>query len=629
VFTCKLLNRSVDSVPSDPSSPRRLSCCDSRHCRPSSRTAPHRQARRSICLLLILVGVVTADEAPHQRPDVLLGNGLLQVTSPATAQAENLNLDGTLLQRVSVSSASLRPWHVSCIVPTKADMKAGDTVVVRLHLRAISTPDSRPGRVTVFLQRHATPWTKSLHRVLTCGKEWSEVVLPCVVREDYPAGGAAVVLALAHQSQVIDLADLRLEPLGAGVASALVPGATPLTYAGREVGAAWRESAEARIRRIRTSPLTVRVRAHDGLPVANAAVTIRQKRHAFIFGTAIEGRLFSQPGPAGNEYRRQLMACFNRATPSNQLKWPQWQADPGPAINVVRRLNELGLPVQGHCLVWPDLPDPGTTWLVTPPELSALVTHPAELRLRVAERVVGTVSTLRGQVGSWEVVNQPIHHHDLMDVLGEDTLVEWFRLARAADPNARLLLVDGPPLHAGSNPHLDALIELLRRIQAHKAPLDAVGLQLHIGSHEAPEPTDLLATFDRIAALGLACEISALDLDLGDDTLEADLLRDVLICALSHPALRGVTLWGWREDAMWHPGAALIRRDGTETPAGTVWRELVLGRWWTDARAITDASGEVTLPVFHGDHSVSAETNDLRLNAEIRVGKPIAIEIRP
>ena len=68
----------------------------------------------------------------------------------------------------------------------------------------------------------------------------------------------------------------------------------------------------------------------------------------------------------------------------------------------------------------------------------------------------------------------------------------------------------------------------------------------------------------------------------GDEPLAADLTRDMLIMAFSHPAYTGFVMWGFWEGSRWKPETALWRKDWTPKPAAEVSKHWVTKRWNTD-----------------------------------------------
>jgi endo-1,4-beta-xylanase len=192
------------------------------------------------------------------------------------------------------------------------------------------------------------------------------------------------------------------------------------------------------------------VRDETGRPVAGAAVEVWMKRHEFGFGTAVNASYLYDGTEDDNKrrYRAETKRLFNKAVLENALKWPASEGAWGggqreKALKTIRWLRDEGLDVRGHCLVWP-------SWKNTPKNLQDLKGDPAALRRRVAERVTEAVAATRGTLVEWDVVNEPFTNHDLMDVLGWDVMIEWFKLARLADPGTKLYINDYSILAGGA-----------------------------------------------------------------------------------------------------------------------------------------------------------------------------------
>jgi endo-1,4-beta-xylanase len=117
-------------------------------------------------------------------------------------------------------------------------------------------------------------------------------------------------------------------------------------------------------------------------------------------------------------------------------------------------------------------------------------------------------------------------------------------------------------------------------------------------------PVDLIAIYDRFATLGIPIRITELDIDATDEQLQADYFRDFLTVSFSHPEINGILLWGFWEDQDWRPDAALFRKDWTIKPNGQVWKDLVLGKWWTRADGFSAADGTYSTRGFLGDYEM-------------------------
>jgi hypothetical protein len=126
-------------------------------------------------------------------------------------------------------------------------------------------------------------------------------------------------------------------------------------------------------------------------------------------------------------------------------------------------------------------------------------------------------------------------------------------------------------------------------------------MQAHFGDNLIA-PVDVLAIYDRFATLELPIRITELDIDVADEQLQADYFRDFLTASFSHPQINGIVLWGFWAAQHWRPDAALYRKDWSLKPNGQVWKDLVLGKWWTNAEGVSAADGTFSMRGFLGDY---------------------------
>src|SRR4051794_13655896 len=273
----------------------------------------------------------------------------------------------------------------------------------------------------------------------------------------------------------------------------------------------WRAAAEARIERIRKADITVRVVDRDGMPISNADVTVRMTRHAFPFGTCVNAGLLVRGTEFAKAYRERIPQLFNIAVTENDLKWPTWEGaypdfNHADSLAGLRWVRERGIAIRGHNLVWP-------SWQWTPKDLKGLKSNPDALRKRVRDHIVSILADTRGLCDEWDVVNEPFSHHDLIDVLGRDEIVEWFKLARANTPeNCKLYINDFDNLEGGldgaNEPHRKHYEDTIQFLIDHGAPLDGVGLQCHFGGKRTlTSPEDLATLLDRFARFGKELKI--------------------------------------------------------------------------------------------------------------------------
>jgi endo-1,4-beta-xylanase len=151
--------------------------------------------------------------------------------------------------------------------------------------------------------------------------------------------------------------------------------------------------------------------------------------------------------------------------------------------------------------------------------------------------------------------------------LGRETIDIAFHAAREAAPRAQLVYNDYMSWGPGNAKHRAGVLDLLERLKKSGVPVDALGVQSHIG----PGATDAGASFgaddqrewrqflDAVKGMGL--DIVITEFDVGDQTLPADIaVRDRAVAALgrdyfdlmlSYPELRYVMAWGLVDRYSW------------------------------------------------------------------------------
>jgi endo-1,4-beta-xylanase len=140
-------------------------------------------------------------------------------------------------------------------------------------------------------------------------------------------------------------------------------------------------------------------------------------------------------------------------------------------------------------------------------------------------------------------------------VLGPGYLADAFRLAHAADPDARLYYNDYGAEAAGAKS--DAVYALVRRLLDQGVPIHGVGLQMHLRATHPPEPDAIRANVARLAALGLEVRISEMDVRIRrvrqPDPLAVQraVYRDAIGACAEAPGFAGVTVWGVSDAHSW------------------------------------------------------------------------------
>lgn len=513
----------------------------------------------------------------------------------------------------SVATSEQPRFHYSieAKVPVETGMRKGDTIFASFWMRATDSSIESGEATTLFrVQRTAPPWDRTLYGEAVAGSEWKLFYRAGRADADVPAGELAAYFSAGYPKQAFEIAGLRVVNLGPDVDPDTLP-RMRLTYAGEEPDAAWRDVAAERIERLRKADLTVTVVDAQGRPIPDATVHVDQTRHAFWFGSAIAADWLIENWDTsdGHRYREKILEQFNGVALANQLKWARWERDPSIALRTLEWLNEHGIGVHGHVLIWPGLQkfrvtDNKEVW-------AAAQDDPQVLRDRIDGHFVDILTRTEGLVDDWDVINEPFTQFELIDLLGREEMVHWFELADEHAPDSRLFLNEFGIL-GGNGVNLekqDTTYETIRFLLDRGAPIDAIGLQSHMGQGLTP-PYRLMQILDRFGELGLDILITEFDTWVEDDDVRESYTRDFMTVMFSHPSVVGFTTWGFWEPIMYTGRSSMYDKDWNLMAVGKAYRGLVLDEWRTDETATTDDAGQAKLRGFKGQYTITVEGPD-------------------
>jgi endo-1,4-beta-xylanase len=175
-----------------------------------------------------------------------------------------------------------------------------------------------------------------------------------------------------------------------------------------------------------------------------------------------------------------------------------------------------------------------------------------------------------------DVVNEPLHQQpSYKNALGGDGSTGWdwviwaYETTREYCPQAKLLLNE---YFEPDRKDVDQFIELVTLLK-HRHLVDGIGVQLH--AFEDVSDDVILSILDRLATAGLPIYISELDINISDDEAQLNRFKTLFPMLWQYPAVKGITLWGYKEHHIWRRKAYLLREDGTERPALTWLKQYV------------------------------------------------------
>jgi len=257
-----------------------------------------------------------------------------------------------------------------------------------------------------------------------------------------------------------------------------------------------------------------------------------------------------------------LLNWFDQVTPENAGKWGSVEAtrdvmnwEPLDAAYNFAKLNHI--PFKFHTLVWGQQA-PG--WITS---------LPADEQLAEIEEWMAAVAARYPDIDFIDVVNEPINTANAFrDALGGpgttgfDWVIKSFEMARKYFPKAKLHLNEFNTVILGQ--FTDNYLALIKLLQDRNL-VDGIGEQGHF--LERADVAEVKANLDKLGATGLPIYISELDLNFADDARQANVMRDLFTVFWTHPAVAGVTHWGFRQGAVWQTNTYLVRNDGTTRPA--------------------------------------------------------------
>ena len=240
--------------------------------------------------------------------------------------------------------------------------------------------------------------------------------------------------------------------------------------------------------------------------------------------------------------------------------------------------------MRGHTLLWHH-----PKWL--PPWLAShdFGTRPATAAAELLNaHVRKTASHFGKRVCSWDVVNEAVHNvtGDMRDTVFSKTIgtpdevIELaFRAARDELPDTELIYNDYMGWEKDNGPHRSGVLRLLERLRRKGVPVDALGIQAHIGAgnqdsnaNRAFDARDELAWRKFLGEVtGMGYRLLITEFDVHDTPLPAAIPeRDREVAALGRAFLdvtldfrevNAVLCWGLADNYTWLQGRT-PRADG-------------------------------------------------------------------
>jgi endo-1,4-beta-xylanase len=262
--------------------------------------------------------------------------------------------------------------------------------------------------------------------------------------------------------------------------------------------------------------------------------------------------------------RSDFATYWNQITPENEGKWGSVEATQGTfnwtALDAIHTYAQShGVVFKEHNFIWGSQQP---SWIAN---------------LSASQQQAAVQAWMQAFCGRYpdtkliDVVNEPPPHTTPSyangiggsGASGYDWIVNAFKWARAACPNAILVLNDYNNIeYSADNSHFIAIVNA---IKAAGAPIDAIGAQAH-DAYKLSAST-VQGFLDKLAATGLPVYITEYDINLADDTQQETVMQTEFPMFWNDSNVKGITLWGYIVGSTWEANTGLMTSSGTMRPA--------------------------------------------------------------
>ncbi len=231
-------------------------------------------------------------------------------------------------------------------------------------------------------------------------------------------------------------------------------------------------------------------------------------KNNFFIGAAIsENQILEKDNRSLSIVRNQ----YNTITPENAMKWMFLQTSPNKfEFDLADKYVEFGLNndmhIVGHTLVWhSQLAD-----------FMNEVTDKTIMSNYVSNHINTIVKRYKGKIDTWDVVNEALNEDGtlresiFLKTLGENYIIDAFKLAEKGDPNAELAYND---YNLCSPKKREGALRLIENLQKENAKINAVGIQAH-WKLNTPSIDEIEKSIIAYAGLGVKVMFTELDISV-------------------------------------------------------------------------------------------------------------------
>ncbi|MGC4102410.1 endo-1,4-beta-xylanase [Ferruginibacter sp.] len=278
---------------------------------------------------------------------------------------------------------------------------------------------------------------------------------------------------------------------------------------------------------------------------------------------------------------------WNGVTAENACKWGSVEAVRGQynwryADSAYNYAKERNIMFRYHAGVWASQYPQWLLTLTTDEARAEVVRH----LKTIAERfpLADQIDLLNEQLFQHQKDNQKFR--ELLGGLGTKAddyswQIWLFEQAREIFPNTKLVLNDYGL--EGDAKAIKAQLELFKVLRD-RGIVDGFGTQAHAFNVDRPSADTIKASLDLMATSGLPIYVTELDMNGGvrgrqpNDNLQLISFKKAFPVFWEHPAVAGITLWGYVVGSTWMTGTGTVSREGVENPSMLWLKEYMVSR---------------------------------------------------
>ena len=480
-------------------------------------------------------------------------------------------------------------------------VRAKDVMLLAFRMRCVSGGDENGNATVQFQVEHPETYKKALFQTATAGKEWEVVYLPFKGVEN----ATSIGVRPGFNVQTVELGGIEIINMGEGYPMENFPTTFELDE-GFLKDAQWRKDAIERIEKIRKGDFTVIVKDKAGNLIPDAEVELDMFEHEFQVGNAFNGRIVDNA-----EYKAHHAVMFNTGVAEHQMKWAPYEKNPKAAIDQIKSAREASVKyMRGHTLIWErDFGSDGKTYLMPEDLFVNDAYKDKDYLLKRCEEHFNKICEDFPDMVEWDVANEIIVNKRFREVHGNDLLVEYFKLARAAAG-------EDCDLYYNETSHFTdeertEMYKYLDLFEEMGVDYDGIGIQSHYDSPVNCDIDRVIELYEKLRTYNKRMKVTEFSCNV-DDRIQASMLRDVLILTFAEENMDGFLMWGfWDGSNFAGKSSPVYDSNWNLKTTGKIFADLIYNKWWTrDAKAKTDAEGKATVNGFYGDYDVTVKVGD-------------------